>query len=65
MKVLSCQREGDLGKDLGWLYRHLKECCEDLGSFCSKRNSAVYLIDIVGIQLYFCERDPDLKNYSL
>ena len=30
MIVLSCQREGDLGKDSGRLYMHSKECCEAL-----------------------------------
>ena len=52
--VLNCQREGDLGKDSGKLYRHSKECCEAPGGICSERNSAVYLqcfqADIVGIQ---------------
>ena len=67
--MLHCQREGDLGKDSGKLYRHSKEFYEAPGRICSERNSDVYLrclhVDIVGIQLYFCERGPYLKNCSL
>ena len=67
--MLNCQREGDLGKDSGMLYRHSKECCEVSGRICSETNSVVYIrcfhIDIVGIQYYFCERGPYLKNCSL
>ena len=44
-------------------------CCESPGRNCSESNSVVFLRrihnDIVGIQRYFCERAPDLKNYSL
>ena len=42
--MLSCQREGDLGKDSGMLYRHFKKSvARPLVRIISERNSVVHL----------------------